>query len=82
MAYYFYILYSQSLNKYYIGHTNVLNGRLSRHNSNHRGFTGKVGDWKFVYHEGYQAKSEAYASERQLKGWESRKKIEELVRKY
>ncbi|MDP4680605.1 MAG: GIY-YIG nuclease family protein [Cyclobacteriaceae bacterium] len=71
MAYYFYILYSQSLNKYYIGHTNDLDGRLSQHNSNHRGFSGKVGDWKFVYHEAYSSEKKVYAGERETKQWKS-----------
>ncbi|HEY0741275.1 MAG TPA: GIY-YIG nuclease family protein, partial [Chryseosolibacter sp.] len=37
----FYILYSTSLNKYYIGHTeDEMISRLRRHNSNHKGFSG------------------------------------------
>ena len=39
MQAFFYILYSSSLNKYYIGHTeDSLQERLRRHNSNHSGW--------------------------------------------
>jgi putative endonuclease len=79
MSYYFYIIYSQSLGKYYIGHTNNLEGRISRHKSNHRGFTGKVNDWTAVYSEEYSTKSEAYSREMKVKNWKIRKKIEELI---
>jgi len=37
--YYCYIIYSPQLDKYYIGSTNDVNGRLRRHNSSSRGFT-------------------------------------------
>ncbi|WP_207422150.1 GIY-YIG nuclease family protein [Desertivirga brevis] len=35
-----YILYSSSLNKYYIGSTSNLPERLRKHNTKHKGFTG------------------------------------------
>ncbi|RLD36252.1 MAG: hypothetical protein DRI74_09440 [Bacteroidetes bacterium] len=44
MKFYFYILHSQKLNKYYIGSTQNLEERLRKHNSNHKGFTGGIGD--------------------------------------
>ena len=48
----FYILYSPFLNKYYIGHTgDTIAERVRRHNTNHKGFTGGIGDWKVVYME-------------------------------
>ena len=46
---YTYILYSETLDKFYIGHTcENLNERLTKHLSNHKGFTAKVKDWKIV----------------------------------
>ena len=77
--YYLYILYSQTLDKYYIGHTSDLEGRLRRHLSNHKGFTGKKSDWKIVYTETYSDKTKAYQREREIKSWKSRKKIKELI---
>ncbi len=58
---------SQKLNRYYLGHTSNLNDRLKKHNTNHKGFTGKTNDWKIVYSEEYPLKTEAYARERQVK---------------
>ena len=79
MEFYFYILYSQKLNKYYIGSTQNLEERLRKHNSNHKGFTGGIGDWKIVYFETFISKSLAYARERQVKKWKSRTAIEKLI---
>jgi putative endonuclease len=83
MPFSFYILHSSTLNRYYVGHTgDDLQERLRRHNSNHKGFTGKIGDWVIVYIETYPAKTAAYQREREIKGWKSRKKIELLIATY
>jgi putative endonuclease len=75
MSCYVYILYSQTLDKFYVGHTcEVLEERLRRHLTNHKGFTGKVPDWKIVYHESFPDKVEAYARERRLKDGKAGKK--------
>jgi putative endonuclease len=75
-----YILYSSTLDRYYVGHTgDDLQERLRKHNSNHKGFTGKIGDWTIIYTEMYQAKTTAYQCEREIKAWKSRKKIERLI---
>ncbi|MCH7399591.1 GIY-YIG nuclease family protein [Belliella sp. DSM 107340] len=80
MACYFYILQSKSKDKYYIGHTcNDLSERLQRHNSNHKGFTGKNADWEIVYYEKFNSKEEAYERERKVKSWKSKVKIKELL---
>ena len=69
-----------SLDRYYIGHTgDDLQERLRKHNSNHKGFTGKVGDWVIVYIKMYPTKADAYQSEREIKAWKSRKKIAQLI---
>jgi len=75
-----YIIFSASLNKYYVGHTgDTIEERLRKHNSNHNGFTGGLSDWKLVYTECFATKTEAYAKERLIKNWKSRKKIEALI---
>ena len=79
MPYHFYILFSKTNDKYYIGHTSQLEDRLRKHNSNQKGFTGKYNDWKVVYTEAFETKPEAYARERQVKAWKNRKRIEELI---
>jgi putative endonuclease len=75
-----YILYSATLDQYYIGFTcNDLEERLRKHNSHHKGFTGKTNNWKLVYFESFKTKEEAYARERQIKGWKSRQMIASLI---
>jgi putative endonuclease len=77
-----YILHSNILNKYYIGSTeSAMEDRLRRHLSDHKGFTGKVKDWKLVYLEETTDKKSAIQRENQIKSWKSRIKIEELIKK-
>ncbi|MCB2194933.1 MAG: GIY-YIG nuclease family protein [Bacteroidetes bacterium] len=77
--YYFYILYSETLDRYYIGHTSDLEDRLEKHNSNHKGFTGKANDWKVFYSERFLSKELAYTREREVKKWKSRKKLIKMI---
>ncbi len=80
--FHFYILYSPSLDKYYIGHTGTsVEERLRRHLSDHDGFTAKAKDWVLVHTESHEDKSAAHKRELQVKAWKSRKKIMELVAK-
>jgi putative endonuclease len=55
--------------------------RLRKHNTNHKGFTGKTNDWIIVYTEGFSTKDQAYACEREVKKWKSRKRIEDLIKR-
>ena len=76
----FYILYSTKLDCFYIGHTTEpIEERIRKHNSNHSGFTGKASNWRLVYLEEYATKGQACRREREVKGWKSRKRVEELV---
>ena len=82
MVFTFYILFSSTLNKFYIGHTgDDIHERLRKHNSNHKGFTGRFPDWTIVYVEIFDSKILAYHRERQVKAWKSRKMIEQLIGK-
>ena len=77
---YTYILHSESLDKFYIGHTcENLNERLRKHLSNHKGFTSKIKDWKIVYFETLENKSLAYKRELEIKSWKSKTKIKKLI---
>lgn len=79
MTFYCYILFSPKLNKYYIGHTGeVLTERIRKHNSDHAGFTGGLGDWQLKWKEAWDTKEGAYKRERQIKRWKSKKMIESL----
>jgi putative endonuclease len=79
--FYFYILYSPSLDKYYIGHTSNLFERLKKHNTKHKGFTGRANDWIIVCAEVFETKIEAAKRETQIKGWKNRERLETLISK-
>ena len=83
MKFYIYILYSCVKNKYYVGYTrNELKERIRKHNTNHKGFTGKVSDWILVYTEMCNNKNEAMRRESQIKSWKSSIIIEKLIKEY
>ncbi|ERJ57898.1 GIY-YIG nuclease family protein [Sphingobacterium paucimobilis] len=75
-----YILYSVSLDRYYVGFTGNLVERLRRHNSYSKGYTGRAKDWVVVYREAFADKSAAMEREGAIKSWKSRVLIEELIR--
>ncbi|OCA75847.1 excinuclease ABC subunit C [Chryseobacterium artocarpi] len=77
---YCYILYSESLDKYYIGHScEDLQERLRKHLSNHKGFTAKTKNWIIIYYEKFDSKNNAYKREREIKAWKSKLKIQKLI---
>ena len=79
--FFLYILYSKLKDQYYVGCTgDVLEKRIRRHNSNHKGFTGGIGDWLLVYSEKFDDKSQAIKREKQIKKWKSSKMIEGLIK--
>lgn len=80
--YYFYIIYSKNLDRYYYGHTEDLTERLKKHKSNHKGWTGNTNDWGYVYYETFDTKEIAYERERQVKSWKNRSRIEEMIKIY
>ncbi len=79
MSYYVYILYSGSLDRYYVGYAEDIELRMTWHMSNHKGYTSKAKDWEIVYSEKYQTKGEAMSREREIKRKKSRKYIEWLI---
>ena len=67
MTFYVYILYSASIDSFYIGHTGqVISERIRRHLSSHKGFTSRVKDWQLFYHEEFASKSLAYKREMEI----------------
>lgn len=75
-----YILHSESLDKFYIGHTcEDIKERIRKHLIDHKGFTTRSKDWKLMYTEDFETKSEAYAREREIKKWKSKKQIIDLI---
>ncbi len=75
-----YLLYSEALDKFYIGHTEQDPAeRLLRHLTNQGGFTAKAKDWKIVYQKSFETKSIAYAEERRLKKLKSKSALMKLA---
>ena len=75
-----YILFSQKLDKYYIGACTNLDRRLYEHNIGHTKFTKTGMPWELKYFEEYSTLTEAKSREHQIKRRKSRKYIEELVK--
>ena len=77
-----YILYSQSIDTYYIGSTINLEDRLLRHNSGRSKYTKRGIPWTLVYAKEYATKAEACREEYRIKAEKSRKYIEQLLKEH
>ncbi len=74
-----YILFSESLDRYYIGHTNNLERRLAEHNRIKGKYTDAGIPWKIVHIETFNSKEEAYDRERYIKSRKSRDYVRSLI---
>ena len=79
MPYAVYIIYSKTIDQFYIGHTHNLQDRLFRHNNSGSKATKMANDWEVKYTEAFETKSLAAARELQIKNKKSRKYIEWLI---
>ena len=57
--YHTYILYSPSLDRFYVGHTEDLAERLVFHRKHTTRFTSRADDWRYVFHQAHASRSEA-----------------------
>ena len=79
MAFHVYILQCSD-GSYYTGHTDDLERRLEIHNSGEMdGYTKNRRPLRLVFLQEFPTRDEAFATERQIKGW-SRKKKEAIIR--
>ena len=78
-AFSIYILYSTKVDKYYVGESEDVATRLKSHLSGISKFTSIADDWKIVYTEEYETRTEAIRREREIKKKKSRKYIEWLI---
>jgi putative endonuclease len=74
-----YIIYSSSLDRYYVGQTDDFDDRLEHHNAGESPYTSRVSDWILKYTEFYQSRGEAKKREFAIKRKKSRKYIEWLI---
>ena len=79
MVHFVYILYSDSIDRYYIGSCSNVDVRLSRHNAGATISTKSGRPWKVVYREVFNSKTEAIKYEYYLKRMKSRVFIEKLL---
>ncbi len=65
---YTYILYSESLGKYYTGSTSkTIEERLAYHRGNHKGYTSSAKDWRVIYAQETETISESRDLEKRIK---------------
>ena len=76
-----YIIYSKSLELYYIGETESRDERLKQHNTNYYAgsYSSKAKDWDYVWVISTKNRNEARKIETHLKAMKSRKYIHKLV---
>jgi len=75
-----YIIYSQTLDRYYIGSTENIERRLERHiKGNGSTYTKKANDWVLKWQRNFETRSEAVSFELLIKKKKSRKYIEYLI---
>ena len=79
MKYFVYILYSTSIDKYYIGHTNDIERRIYEHNLGKEKFTRKGVPWEIKFFRSYDTNIEATREELRLKKCKNRKYLEEYM---
>ena len=76
---YTYILFSEKLNKFYVGACSDLKRRLYEHNIGHSKFTSKGIPWILKYFETFDSLVEAKKRESAIKKMKSRKYVESLI---
>jgi len=82
MAYWVYILRSESTGRFYVGHTDDLGDRIRRHNEGRSEATRTRGPWKLAYQEEFSTRQAAAARERAIKNQKSRSYIERLCARH
>ena len=64
---YVYIIYSKTLNRFYVGETTNIEDRLKGHVSNKNKYTGKAKDWILVWNTELPDRKSALALEKKIK---------------
>jgi putative endonuclease len=67
MDFYVYILWSEQLQKYYVGSTNDLDKRLTQHNAGHSKFTSTGAPWLFIWSSNCLDRTHAFNLEHKIK---------------
>jgi len=67
MAFFVYVLYSDTFQKFYTGYTSNFDIRLKSHNEFGKGWTAKYRPWRLIFSKEFESKKEAMAYEAWLK---------------
>ncbi|MDY0082296.1 MAG: GIY-YIG nuclease family protein [Ignavibacteriaceae bacterium] len=78
--FYTYVLYSQKLNKRYIGSTSDIDKRINEHNNGKSKFTKSGIPWKLIYKETFLTNSETRVRENFLKSGVGRKFLDDILK--
>ena len=81
MPFFTYILYSPNFDKYYIGQTNDVDDRLTRHNSGSEKATHPYRPWKLIWFTQKTSRADAMILEKKLKNL-SKERLKNFVVKY
>ena len=73
------IIYSASLDKYYVGYTHDIIKRVNQHNLGISTYTSKPNDWVVLYTESYTTRIDASTREKIIKKKKSRVYIKWLI---
>ena len=82
MAYFLYIIQSEIDDSFYIGTTQNLDDRISRHNQGRSKYTKQKRPWNLVYTEEHPDRSSTMKKEYALKRRKSREYIESLIESF
>jgi len=77
MNYVVYILYSERLGRYYVGHTSNITDRLQRHNTGRSTYTSKGMPWSLVKEFLCADRGQAVRLEKEIKGRGIKRYIED-----
>ncbi len=67
MQFFTYILFSEKLQRYYVGHTKDMANRLREHNAGETRSTRQGIPWRIIHTETFSSRSEAMFRELQIK---------------
>ena len=74
-----YIIYSSTLDRYYVGYTTDLEKRINEHKTGISSYTSRCSDWVLKYTESCADRQTAMRREKEIKNKKSRKYIEKLI---
>ena len=79
--YYVYIIYSKTIDRYYIGQTENIDERLEQHNTGYflHSYTSKTKDWEIVLSMKCSSRKQSVNIESYIKSMKSRRFINDII---